>query len=86
MKPHRCCQRRSAARPRRLQEAARWLIPGATLALLPKCPVCLAAYIALATGLVITPDSAHHVLHALTILCLGTLAWCALRHLVKYCH
>ncbi len=86
-----CCQRKPRAedaarqqktRLRRVREAAGWIQPGALLALLPKCPMCLAAYVALGTGLTLSCSSAHTLLRALTALCLGTLALCVVRRVV----
>lgn len=42
--------RRPAWSGRRLA-GLRWVVPVAVLALMPKCPLCLAGYIALATGI-----------------------------------
>lgn len=46
-----CCQSSSKSNPRRTAGATSWILPGAALLLFPKCPACIVAYLALATGL-----------------------------------
>jgi hypothetical protein len=50
-----CCDaaggRETPTRLRRAREVAAWVVPSAILVLVPKCPACLAAHVALWTGL-----------------------------------
>jgi len=64
---------------RRAREVARWIVPGALLALMPKCPMCLVAYVALCSGLTMSCAWAHILMRTLTALCIGTLALCVVR-------
>ncbi len=92
MNAHACCQKdrpapKAARHPKswsvRARKVAGYVVPGTLLALLPKCPICLAAYVALGTGFTLSYASAHILLRTLTVLCLGALALCVTRGLLN---
>ena len=56
---------------RRSGALAGWIIPGALLALMPKCPLCLAGYIAVGTGIGLSFSAATHLRATLLLLCVG---------------
>jgi len=70
--------------PRRVRGIVGWIVPGALLALMPKCPMCLVAYVALCSGLTISCSSAHILMRLVTALCLSTLALCVGRRVVNW--
>lgn len=90
MNAHACCQDKTPAgdnarRPgswlRRGGEFAGWIVPSATLALMPKCPICVAAYVALATGIGISLPTAAYLRMLLVVLCVASLVFIAARRL-----
>lgn len=85
MNAHRCCEKR----PRdswmlRVREIAGLALPGTLLALMPKCPMCLAAYVAIGTGFTLSYSSAHLLMRVLTLLCISTLAFYLVRRIIRH--
>jgi hypothetical protein len=83
-----CCRSSHAAtKPRRgtsrWLDAVGWLLPATALALMPKCPMCMAAYVALFTGLGISLPVASVIRATLVVLCVASLAFLALRTMVR---
>jgi hypothetical protein len=74
-----CCQKQRMPKTfgGRCWGIASWLLPGAVLVFMPKCPLCLAAYIAVVTGIGISSAIAITIQNGLWILCVGWLIWWA---------
>jgi hypothetical protein len=86
MNAHPCCEvatigvvpnERTFAK--RFMDVAGWTVPGAILALLPKCPACLAVYIAIGTGFGISVSTATILRMLLLILCTSSLLYLAIK-------
>lgn len=57
----------------------RWLVPAAILALLPKCPACLAAYVAVSTGIGLSLPAATNIRLFLLVACVASLCYLVIR-------
>lgn len=72
-------RRRSHHLLRRAFAALGWLFPAALLALFPKCPACLAAWVAAATGLGLSFTTAGYLRILLGVACVAALLYWAVR-------
>jgi hypothetical protein len=60
---------------RRSLDLSAKVIPVATLAVLPKCPACLAAYVALGTGIGLSLTAATYLRLSLIAVCVASLTF-----------
>ena len=72
-----CCHAAGDRKTRKVLRRARdvfaWLVPSVLLVLMPKCPVCLAAYVTLWTGLGLSLVTATWLRVGLLFLCVAAL-------------
>jgi hypothetical protein len=76
-----CCQRntpRQSTWVRRCRELGAWAFPTVILALMPKCPACVAAYVAVWTGFGLSFTTATNLRTLLLVLCLCSLLYLVL--------
>lgn len=67
----------------RSAKAAGWVVPSAVMVLMPKCPACVVAYIAIVTGAGISVSAAAHLRLVMLVLCVVMLVWMAAKPLLR---
>ena len=77
------CRCGSDSNTRRIVDLAGWIFPSVILALIPKCPMCLAAYVALWTGIGLSVSAAIYLRASLVVLCVGLLLYLVVRYLCR---
>lgn len=85
MSTARCCDRPSRRSPaRRGLDVAGHVVPAAVLVLLPKCPACIVAWLAVGTGIGVTMSTAAYLRTLLLVVCAACLVYMAARHVVRW--
>ncbi|HEX2838091.1 MAG TPA: hypothetical protein VHN77_08200 [Phycisphaerales bacterium] len=83
--PRAHAQSNSYVKPtRRLAAAVQWAIPLTTLALIPKCPACIAGYVLLFTGLGLSLPAAATIRWTIITFCVTALVILAVRWLLNF--
>jgi hypothetical protein len=63
-----------------------WIVPAAILALIPKCPMCLAAYVALWTGIGLSISAAIYLRASLLVVSIALILFLAVRSVHRLIH
>ncbi|QDV72305.1 hypothetical protein [Botrimarina mediterranea] len=69
------CQCRKNSTRRRWVSGVAWLAPTVALAVMPKCPACVVAYVAVLTGLGMSLTAAAYLRTGAIGVCLLALTW-----------
>jgi len=72
--------KRSGGLFRRAWRGVQWVFPATLLVLIPKCPICVAAYVALFTGVGISVTTARWIQVLMLVICLGSLGYLGVRY------
>ena len=82
-----CCETANSGKSKPLTHKVRdflaWLLPSAVLVFAPKCPACLAAYVALWTGLGLSLSTAANLRWAMVLLCAASLLFLSVKRLSR---
>ena len=81
-----CCagtSEKQARCPSRISSAAGWILPAGGLALIPKCPACIAAYVAIASGVGISIPTASLMRTGFVLICASSLSFAAIKLLSR---
>ena len=69
---------------RTIEDTVKMTVTAIVFALIPKCPVCLAGYIALGTGIGLSLTTATYIRMGLIILCIVSLSYFIAKQLYRY--
>ena len=78
--PTPCNGNRATGLLRLAWRSIQWLFPATLLVLMPKCPLCVAAYVAFFTGIGISVATARCLQIMMEVCCLASLAYLAVRY------
>src|SRR5581483_7426081 len=71
---------------KRFVNTIKFMMPGIVLTLIPKCPVCFAAYIALGTGIGLSLTTATYIRMVLILLCVWSLSYFGIKKFLEIKH